>query len=69
MFTVLTSTIVGEYSRPQNEDDLKNEDSLINEDDLIDEDDLNNEDVLNALTAYNAAPTVKSKMALRTFAK
>ena len=57
------STIVGEYSRPQNEDDLKNEDNFINEDDLKDEDDLNNKGDLNAFTACNATPTVKSKMA------
>ena len=57
------STIVGEYSRPQKEDDLKYEYKLKNEDDLKDEDDLNNKDDLNALTACNAAPTVKSKIA------
>ena len=57
------SIIVGEYSRPKNGDDLQNEDNIINEDDLKDEDDLNNKDDLNALTACNAAPTVKSKMA------
>ena len=40
------SAIVGKYSRPQKEDDLKYEDNLKNEDDLKDEDGLNNEDIL-----------------------
>ena len=46
LFTVLMSPIVGEYSRPQKEDDLKYEYKLKNEDDLKDEDDLNNKDDL-----------------------